>query len=260
MTFAIPTRFVIFAAPRTGSNLLCSLLNSHPEIICHHGLFNPEGIHYALNHRHSEPYLGTAAERDRDPQTFLERVWHFHHGKRAVGFKLNLGEDPRAMSTVIRDPEIRKILLKRHNRIKTYVSERIAERSGEWESYNGPAAEIAQAMHVDRADLLRHVERNRCYYSNLEDELRGTGQIWLSVHYESLNPCTAENDLGRILAFLLPGFAGTQVPLLIPGSFKRNPDDLRTLINNFEELEMMLEGTGLESELHSIPTVAEATK
>ena len=37
------TRFVILAAPRSGSNLLCTLLDSHPEILCHHEVFNPVG-------------------------------------------------------------------------------------------------------------------------------------------------------------------------------------------------------------------------
>ena len=40
---ASTTRFVILAAPRSGSNLLCTLLNSHPEILCHHEVFNPVG-------------------------------------------------------------------------------------------------------------------------------------------------------------------------------------------------------------------------
>ena len=51
------TRFVILAVPRTGSNLLCTLLNSHPEILCHHEVFNPQGIFTALTHRHQEDML-----------------------------------------------------------------------------------------------------------------------------------------------------------------------------------------------------------
>ena len=41
---ATPRRFVILAARRSGSNLLCSLLGSHPHVRCHHELFNPNGI------------------------------------------------------------------------------------------------------------------------------------------------------------------------------------------------------------------------
>jgi hypothetical protein len=133
-------RFVVYAAPRTGSNFLCSLLNSHPRILCHHGLFNPGGIHYALDHRDGEPDFGTVEERDRDPQRFLEKVWSYDGGKRAIGFKFNSGEHPVAADTVARDVGVRKVLLRRRNRIKTYVSEQIAESTGEWESYIGEVA------------------------------------------------------------------------------------------------------------------------
>jgi LPS sulfotransferase NodH len=65
-------RFVILAAPRTGSNWLCSLLNSHPDVLCHHELFNPSGVFYALGHRDGALDLGTPEERDRRPLAFLE--------------------------------------------------------------------------------------------------------------------------------------------------------------------------------------------
>jgi hypothetical protein len=53
------TRFVIFAVPRTGSNWLCSLLNSHPEIICHHEIFNPERIIYSTSYRDGQLDFGS---------------------------------------------------------------------------------------------------------------------------------------------------------------------------------------------------------
>ena len=64
-------RFAIVAAPRTGSNMLCTMLNAHPEILCHHEIFNPAGIHYALDHRDGQFELGSMAERDRYPTAFL---------------------------------------------------------------------------------------------------------------------------------------------------------------------------------------------
>jgi hypothetical protein len=251
MNHATPMCFVIFAAPRTGSNLLCSLLNSHPEILCHHGLFNPAGIHYALDHRQCDPYLGTVAEREHAPEAFLERVWQHHGGRRAVGFKFNLGENETAVSSVLDNPGVRKVLLKRRNRIKTYVSERIAELSGQWESYAGTEPAPCGAIRVDQAELFKHVERNQRYYSDLKDRLRAMGQTWLDVHYESLDFTTAESDLRRILTFLGLGPGAGAVPRLVAGSIKQNPDDLRALIVNFEELKSQLAGTELECDLYA---------
>jgi LPS sulfotransferase NodH len=244
------TRFVIFAAARTGSNYLCSLLNSHPEVLCHHGLFNPGGIHAALDHRPDDLGLGTVEERDRDPAAFLGRMWRRHDGNTAVGFKFNRGENPTAVDMVLHESGIVKILLTRHNRIKTYVSERIAEDSGQWESYRGAVVAPVTKVRVEPAELLRHVQRNWLYYEGLEKVLRATGQDWLDVHYESLNPDHPNGDVARILSFLgiLPPEG--EMPPLSAGSFKRNPDDLRALVANFEELQSELAGTELEGDLH----------
>lgn len=64
------TRFVILAAPRSGSNLLCTLLHSHSEILCHHEVFNPSGIYYALEYRDGSLNLGTIDEREQAPLSF----------------------------------------------------------------------------------------------------------------------------------------------------------------------------------------------
>ena len=41
------TRFVILAAPRTGSNLLCTLLDAHSRILCHHEILNRAALEAA---------------------------------------------------------------------------------------------------------------------------------------------------------------------------------------------------------------------
>ena len=69
---AAAARFVILAAPRSGSNQLCTLLNSHPEILCHHEVYNPSAIFYALDLRDGTIELGTRDERDWRPLEFLE--------------------------------------------------------------------------------------------------------------------------------------------------------------------------------------------
>lgn len=242
MTNGAPVRFVIFAAPRTGSNLLCSLLNSHPDILCHHGLFNPAGIHYALDHRSGDLNLGTTAERDRDPKGFLERVWQNHRGSCAIGFKFNLGENETAAQTVLRDPAVKKVLLNRRNRIKTYVSERIAIETELWESYEESAAP-GWKVRVERDALMAHITRNRQYYAEIERALADSEQTFFKIEYERLAP-----DSGGLCELL--SYLGCTPGVLTPGCSKRNPDDLREAISNFDELARHLQGTNLESELY----------
>jgi LPS sulfotransferase NodH len=237
-------RFVIFAAPRTGSNLLCGLLNSHPNIVCHHGLFNPDGVHYALDHRDGSLDFGSRGERDRDPAVFLDQVWRNALGMAAVGFKFNHGEDDLALQLLIRDPLVRKILLSRGNRVRAYVSALEAAATGQWESY-GVADVIRgrQAVHVDPAGLWKYVNASDDFYASLRESLSTTRQSFFSVDYESLG---SPVEMGKLLRFLDMG--ACRLTLTAP-SYKRGSQDLNDLVVNFAELAAALRGSALEDEL-----------
>jgi hypothetical protein len=235
-----PVRFVIFAAPRTGSNLLCSLLGAHPDILCHHGLFNPAGIHLARG-RHCEP-LGSVAARDSDPLAFLKRVWTASGDARAVGFKINLGENEAASAALLRDTSVCKLLLRRRNRLRTFISEEIAARTGIWESYDPPIQPGLPLINVAVNDLVRHTDRNTAYYAGLESILAATGQDWLQTEYEALSDSA---ELRRILAWL---DVGSRHPLT-PASSKRGPAELGAVVANLGELTAALADTSFESEL-----------
>src|SRR5438445_713979 len=115
-------RFVILAAPRTGSNMLCTILDSHPLILCHHEVFNPDGIFYALDLRDGSFGPGSMEERDRDPLGFLARLWETDLGHPCIGFKMTHRQNEPVFQNVVHDREVKKILLRRQNRVKTYVS------------------------------------------------------------------------------------------------------------------------------------------
>lgn len=239
-------RFVLLAVPRTGSNWLCTLLGSHPEILCHHEIFNPDAIHYALDWRDGTFDFGSVADRDRDPLPVLDRTWRQSLGFRVVGFKLNRGQNPRVFDRVLEDRGVRKILVLRRNRIKTHVSELVAERTGEWESYPGmKIGRVKPQIEVDVDHLRAHIARNQDYYDELRRRLATDGQQPLEVTYEEL---PHDHERRRILDFL--GVA-PRLDILRAATRKQNPKDLRQLISNFDQLAETLTGSELEDELHS---------
>lgn len=238
------TRFVLLPAPRTGSNWLCTLLDSHPDILCHHELYNPEGIHLALDRRDGSLSLGTLAERERDPLGLLERAWAAHLGHAAVGFKLNLGQSEAVFRAVLADRGVLKLVLGRRNRVKTFVSEVIARETARWESYGEAGGDApAPRIRVDPAALLAHAERNRDHFEELRRALSGPGHRVLETGYEDLE---SARERERIL-----GFLGVRTLPLTSRTFKRETRDLRDVIENFSEVEAALRGTGLEHELAS---------
>jgi LPS sulfotransferase NodH len=237
-------RFVVFAAPRTGSNLLCSLLNAHPEVLCHHGLFNPQGIHCAREHPGCAARFGSVSDRDRDPKAFLDAVWALGGDTRAIGFKMNRGENDEAQNILLRDRSVRKFLLKRQNRVRTYVSEEIAKRTGVWESYEEPADSTIPAIRVEVQDLMRHLNLNAAYYAKIEAVLKETGQDWFETHYEAL---AESSEIARVLHAL-----GVEARSPLPAaSHKRSPSDLGLVVENVGELAVALQGTALFDDLHS---------
>jgi LPS sulfotransferase NodH len=239
------TRFVILAAPRTGSNLLCTLLNSHPEILCHHELFNPNGIFYALEYRDGSLDLGDMEARDREPFAFLQRVWGHTQGASCVGFKMTRGQDAAVMQGLIEDAGVLKVLLYRRNRLKTYISEELARQTDRWEVYS--KAELATEMprlHVDVEAFRAHCELNESYYRDIEHALCASGQLSIETAYEDI---LAESEHVRLLEFL--GVEATDARLK-QASVKQNDRDLRTHIENFQELEQAFKGSDYLAELY----------
>lgn len=221
---------------------MCTLLNGHPEILCHHEVFNPDGIFVALDRRGSLD-LGSPEVRDDDPLAFLERVWCSGEGRLLVGFKMTRGQAPAVVSYLLRVPEVKKIVLRRKNRVKTYVSTLIAAQTGQWEAYS-PADLVREPprVRVDPAELRAHAEINQGFYDTIRLGLGGSGQTFLEVAYEEL---LSAEEQQRVLTFL-----GARPAALEPASVKQNPEDLRHLILNFSELDEQLRGTSFSEELY----------
>jgi len=238
------TRFVIVSAPRTGSNWLCGGLNGHPEVLCHFELFHPERV-YAWWELQEE--LGDLAARNADPRGFLAEVWARNQGQRAVGFKIFPGHDRVALDTVVEDAGVRKILLERRNRIKTFVSEEVAAKTGVYQRlarFHGPPPPPPR-IHVDPKQLEKYVERRRRFFADVEQRLTATGQSWLEMSYERL--FAGPGGLARIQEYLDVAVDPSQFTIR---DLKQNPDDLRLIISNFDELDERLTGNSLRADLH----------
>lgn len=240
------TRFVILAAPRTGSNMLCTLLGSHPEILCHHEVFNPSGIFYALDCRDGRIDLGAADDRDRRPLEFLDRVWRHALGFPCVGFKMTRGQNETVLRAVLADRGVRKIILKRRSRLATYVSEMVAAATGQWEIYQ--AADLVRErpkVRVDVAALRRHVALNDAFYARIEADLAESGQPFAPAVYERLFD---DEERRCLLCFL--GVSRRTAGLRI-ASVKQSPADVRESIANCAELEAALADSDLAPELYA---------
>ena len=240
---AAVNRFVVLATPRSGSNWLCTLLDSHPQVLCHHELFNPDGVHLAWSLRNTDFTLGTLELQRQDPLRLLALAWQSSLGYQSVGFKLNVGQSEAVFSTVLGDPQVRKVVVTRRNRVRAYVSEKIAEASGQWESYpdSAPPRKVAR-VHVDPDSLKQHARRNADYLASLDQRLKATGAQPFRVFYEDISLGQTQCDLLRFLQ--------VEPEVKLQGSTRRmNPQPLAALVENFDELRDALAGDALEADL-----------
>jgi LPS sulfotransferase NodH len=208
-------------------------------VLCHHEVFNPNGIFYALDRRDGALDLGTIEDRDRHPLQFLDKIWRHTLGFACVGFKMTRGQDERVLQAVLDDPSIRKIVLHRENVIRTYVSEEIAKRTGRWEAYHrSELAENPPQVHIEIGDLENHLKANEAFYDGIEQSLLLSHQKPLKLWYEQL---FAPQSHSRLLTFL-----DVAPEPLAAKSVRQNPGQLSELISNYRELETAFAGSKFE--------------
>lgn len=237
-------RFAILAAPRTGSNLLCTLLNSHPQVLCHHEVFNPQGVFTALGYQGDRLQVDSLEQRDDQPIEFLGRIWRTAESESAVGFKWTRGQDQLVLNQVLSDVQVKKIVLRRRNRIKTYVSERIAQQTQQWEVYSRDDLIVPRPrIQIDVHDLLAHIELNETFYDRIMQRLTERQSPHLELEYETLFERDVQIRTFRFLEVPFPDRTPTA------HSVKQNPNDLRDTIENFDQLADQLAAYGLLSEL-----------
>jgi LPS sulfotransferase NodH len=214
-------------------------------VLCHHELFNPEGIYYALDHRDGSIDLGSMAERDREPLAFLQRVWENTQGAPFVGFKMTRGQNETVIRSLIGDSGVSKIVLYRKNRLKTFVSELVARQTNQWEAYaEDELVSNAPKLHIDVPSLRAHSDLNDRFYAEITHSLKVKRQPYIEMFYENI---LSEKEHARLLEYL--GVETNRVRLT-PSSIKQNDSDLRSLIENFHELETALEGSDYLAELY----------
>jgi len=234
--------FLICAVPRSGSNMLSSLLNDHPDILCHHELYNPNGIFYALNLRNTKfsfKNINTTI-RDLKPLEFLKEVWEHPLRCSHIGFKMTHYQNQCVFDTLLADPTVLKIVLRRKNKIAIHVSKLIAEQRNIWEDYGEkPLKKPDTKVHVLLHDLLQEIQYNKAFYQDIDLRLKKSNQTAFYADYELLSSPKMHEQL---LSFL-----GCKKAPIQAKSRKQNPEPLQELIANYQDLKQQLSES--ESEL-----------
>lgn len=258
-------RFIILSGARTGSHMLAQALNSSPRITCFREVFNPvqDFIQFDV-----EGYDNFRARdislRSDDPVRFLEeRIFcRYSEDIRAVGFKLHYGQPigfPGLRERLAEDREIRVIHLRRHSLLRMLVSLKLARETGVFLVDEGRKADIATLWTAARhpvkaaARLQRRlrppkpagkarrvkvmVTPEELYEFIVQMRIRAVKHEELfqehpvcQVFYEDMV------DRRREVFEEVQAFLGEEPRRLSVTLRKQNPEPLRELIENYEEL------------------------
>jgi len=243
------TPFVVLSHMRTGSNLLCGYLSAIQGINMNSELFNAKAIYGTNGEIVNDPTL--LRRRDEDPCQFLKDILD----KRSVhctsvGFKLfpeHISRDGGQVlheffERLLADPRIKKIVLRRRNRVATCASLLRSFITGSFISKNLDHVPV----HIKPSDLRNFITGYDKYYEFIEERL--AGQQWIDMTYETLvNKSMIDGELHRVCEFLGVSVSAQARDESVEKSVPRQTyRPLNELITNFAELHSAFAGTERE--------------
>jgi len=243
-------KFAIVGMRRTGTTLIRTTLNAHPDIYC-------IGEAYNFGPRFGKGARGDTCEggyrqfinsipfgRTRDlvmrramVRAHLDQLYS-KPGFKALGFKLMHSQSdafPQVLE-YLHDHNVSIIHIVRRNVLKTLISRTVKTARGA--SHTKTAVKTTQVeLREDR--LLKHLGRFERENEAWEIETRGLPYV--KVNYEDF-VVNKSAELNRMLEFL----EVEKVPDLQSDLVKISPDDIRQIVTNYDAVAAILKGTRFE--------------
>ena len=207
-------KFIILTKARSGSNLLVSFLNSHPNVYCEGEVF------WKLEGRPYEQIL---------EKSLGKQPWYV----KAKGFKIFYfhpldAEECGVWNDLEAMKDVKVIHLQRKNILKSLISMKIALQSDEWMStHNNKNKPPRKAVHIPETQLRDLLEKT-------DDRIEKGNELFkdhqmINVFYEDFVSDTEEYF--RILDFL-------GVKRIAPRTVleRQNPESMYQLVENYAEL------------------------
>jgi len=225
---SVTTRFILLGEGRSGTSLLREELNRRwTEIHARGEIFSPEIRDLSAS------FQEIAGEAFADDA-----------GATIVGFKLfSTQATEQQISTMLQLDGMRVIILRRRNPLRRYVSDQIARQTGRWREHRSstPLEAIpiaARRITIDLQDLETSLQISEDRFREFDRLTFGVPKV--GIWYEDLT-ADLNGELRRIATFLGAGEPAHEPP---PSLVRQNPESLRDLIVNYDEVSRFLRRSG----------------
>ena len=254
MTDTARVRAVILTTQRTGSSSLVECLASHPDIECAREIL--EGQPDDLSHVYRGPFRRVAKlYRILRTGAWLptQRIESYFAGGTAKVrmFKVmyNQLERPFALRYLLEHDDVRIIHLRRRNLLKVHVSALLMPMRRELQA-SAPVEPIR--IHVDPARAVASMRKAKARYELYEKIFERHPRI--AVAYESLfNGQELQPETGRKIC----QFLGVEPRPMRSTLVKVNPESLRDIVTNYDELFAALAMTEFATSVERMPARTE---
>ncbi len=235
------TNFVIITNQRSGSNMLVSMLDSHPQIRCFGEL-----MRVTPDWMKRDGYRGVLRVLDQVDQIYKEDQYRFQHPYEFVraafatapkrdcyGFKIHLAQHPEFLSELIQDREWQLVVLQRENKLAQFSSSKIAEVTGQGNAPKGTRI-VRARVEFKNKEFGRFLSQERKQWERVWSDIQTSGKDYFYLRYVDLVSKSAIQKLFKFLG-VDPGFD------VEPGTEKRNPSDILDRFTNREDVARTLE-------------------
>ncbi|NJO15200.1 MAG: sulfotransferase [Thioploca sp.] len=219
-------KFVIFGQGRTGSNLVRTLLQSHPQIICRGELF----LRYYL-----KVFM---------PKLFLQGQLAKCPSNKVYGFQLQPVHlsfhqvDSKAFLSYLHNQGWKIIYLKRKNWLHQKISAMIAIRKNKWHYQASDAkTDKSTKIHLNSNDLIKELEKKGLDYTKDKEMLESLPYIEIIYEDDLLTAEQHQSTADKIFAYLNLASAPVKT------SLQKTPYKISEVIENYEEIATLLSQT-----------------
>ena len=215
-------KFVVITRSRTGSNLLISLLDSHPNVQTYGEIFSR---------------LNGQTARD---------IWSYCFSKKSrklkyLGFKIFYyhpqdSEDQTVWNYILEDKNIKIIHLTRDNMLRTVVSNQVAHKTDAWVNHDPDLSEdLDKRIELNVDECLKEFKKIKEWENNTRDKFRNHDIFEMS--YEEL-AIDRQKSADNVFKFL--SLPSSKVNTTLQ---KQNKERLEDLILNYEAVRAALQNT-----------------
>lgn len=215
-------KFIVITRSRTGSNLLMSFLDSHPEIIAKGEVFN------RLNEKTTESVWSKFfTKKPKEIKYAGFKIFYYHPMD---------CENREVWNIIGNNKSIKLIHLTRKNILKTVISREIAAKTDVWTNKDKHRIDLKdKQISVSIEECMNEIQKTKEYEEKTRNDFKNHALMELT--YEDL----VENNqklMNEVFRFL-----GVEATSVNSNYKKQNNEELRDLILNYSELSESLQNT-----------------